>query len=342
MLVELFMNRSDQILKYIIETFVETAEPVSSKKLIEKYNLKFSSATIRNEMQNLENQSYLEKTHTSSGRVPSAKGYQYYVDNLREGVLNTDIKFQLQSMLDERLRSVQEILTKSCEVLSQMTNLTSVILGSNAKDELLASLHMVPLSNNSATVIFITNKGNVVNKTFFFDEKVSQSDFKNCIDIIAKRLINTKLVDLENKLKSLKPILQDYIVNGDLLYQSLLSTLSNLTNSRAIMYGKEHLLEQPEFSNNPNDVKNIVKLLDSPEFFKDISDDTLKNNGISIKIGNKNSRYENLSILSAKVDLPGAKDNIISLIGPVRMDYQSAISILKGLVNEIDAKYNKK
>lgn len=335
------MNRSDKILKLIVETFIETASPVGSKMLIEKYNLDISSATVRNEMQNLENEGFLEKTHTSSGRVPSSKGYQYYIDNLRDSSNDSNIKFQLQTMLDERLRSVQEILNKSCEVLSQMTNLASVILGNSISDESLASLQMVPLSDNSCTIIFVTTKGKVVNKTFFFDKNWNKDDMQKCVDLLSKRLIGTLISNLEEKLFTIKPLIQDYIVNGDLFYQSILSTLSSLTNSRVIMYGKDHLLDQPEFSSKPDDVKNIIKLLDSPQFFQDISDETLKQDGISIKIGNKNSKFEHLSILSSKVDLPGAKDNVISLIGPTRMDYQSAISALKNLVNELNLKYNK-
>lgn len=336
------MDRRDDVLRMIVETFIETASPVGSKSLIEKYNLNISSATIRNVMQELENEGYIEKPHTSGGRIPSTNGYQYYIDNLRKSNIDSDVKYKLQTMLDNRLKSVQEILSKSCEVLSQMTNMASIILGNSDMEESLASLQLVPISNNSSTVIFVTSKGKVVNKTFFFDESLRLSDLQKCVDILSKRLVGTKICEIKDKLDVIKPIIQDYLIDGDLMYQSLLSTLSSLTNSKVIIYGREKLLEQPEFNNDPNDIKTLIKLLESPDFFKDITDETLKSNGISVKIGNDQSQYKNISILSAKVDLPGARDNIISLIGPVRMDYSNAISILKGLINEIDIKYNKK
>lgn len=334
------LTRKDYVLKLIVEHFIKTAQPVGSKTLIDTYDLNLSSATIRNEMQELENEGYIEKPHTSGGRMPSTKGYQYYVNNLRDHVHDNDIQYQLQTILNERVKTVEDVLSKSCEVLSSMTNLASIVLGHDREEDTLVSLQLIPISNNSATVIFLTSKGKVVNKTFFFDEKVSLDDLKNCIDVLSKRLVNTSLKELPEKLELLKPLILDYIIDGDALYQTILKTLSNLATNRVILYGKDKLLDQPEFSEDPMLMKKLLELLDSPRFFNDLNLESL-DDGISIKIGNEESDFKDISIISAKVDLPGFEDNTISLIGPRRMDYDQAINAIKTLIDEINDKYYK-
>ena len=121
------LSRRDYILKLIVEYFIKHAIPVGSHTLIEEYNLDVSSATIRNEMFALEKEGYLEKTHTSSGRVPSSKGYRYYIDHLRNESVDSRIKNEIAQLLSERSLTVEQAITKSCEILSHMTNLASVM-----------------------------------------------------------------------------------------------------------------------------------------------------------------------------------------------------------------------
>lgn len=335
------LQRKDYILKLIVEHFIKTAQPVGSKTLIENYGLSFSSATIRNEMQALEEEEYLEKTHTSSGRIPSTKGYKYYVEHLREYEKHKDIEYQLQTILNERVKTVEDILSKSCEVLSSMTNLASVILGSDADEGNLVSLQILPISSNSATVIFVTSQGKVVNKTFFFDETTKLEDLQKCIDVLSNRLIGTPVKDLEEKLALLKPIILDYIIDGDILYQTILRTLNSLANNRVILYGKDHLLDQPEFADDPRLIKTLLEMLDSPEFFRNISKENYNDNEIYIKFGNDDTDFKDISIISAKLDIPGAENNVISVIGPKRMDYDQALNAIKTLIDEINEKYHR-
>src|SRR5574344_2485390 len=170
------MTRQDEILKLIVEHFIKTAEPVGSKTLQEVYKLEVSSATIRNEMNALEQDGYLEKTHTSSGRVPSEKGYQYYAEHIRETSVDEGAKNALANVLSEKSKSVEEVMKESCEILSHMTNLASVVLGPSVQQERLAKVQLIPLSKNSATAVFVTDQGYVENKTFIVDEKLHMED----------------------------------------------------------------------------------------------------------------------------------------------------------------------
>jgi heat-inducible transcriptional repressor len=334
------IDRTFYILKLVVEHFVKTAEPVGSQTLIDAYKLDISSATIRNEMQELENQGYLEKTHTSSGRVPSTKGYQYYIDNLRnKDKYDNEFKYQIANVLTERARTIEDVLTESCEILSHMTNLVSMVLGGSSTDECLANLQLVPISKNSATVIFVTDSGNVENKTFFFDEKLKLQDLKDCVEVLNKRLIGTKISELVERMKQLKPLLFDSLLDGDALYQTMLRSFIKLNDNRMIVFGKEKLLDQPEFTSNPESLKKLMDLLDSPQYFKDITTETKAKDGISVKIGNENSDLKDISVVSANLNLPGAEDKVISLVGPTRMNYDEAFAAIEVLLNELHKRF---
>ena len=120
------LTRSDTILKLIVEYFIKHAQPVGSQTLIEEYNLPYSSATIRNEMYALEKMGLIEKPHTSAGRVPSSKGYKYYCEHLRDKTVDESLKYSLQTILNQKMQSIEEIIKQSCEIISHMTNLVSV------------------------------------------------------------------------------------------------------------------------------------------------------------------------------------------------------------------------
>ena len=169
-------NRQIVIFKTIVDEFTRTAEPVGSKTLMALLDFPCSSATIRNEMAALEAEGLLEKTHTSSGRIPSSAGYRFYVENLMEKELDEGVKNSLQKVFKERHYSLDEIVKKSCDILSDMTNLTSVVLGPDSKCQRLQHVQLIPISERSAVAIFVTDHGHTENKTFQFDEKVSVED----------------------------------------------------------------------------------------------------------------------------------------------------------------------
>ena len=312
------LSRSDLILKYIVEYFVKTATPVGSNTLLENYDLPYSSATIRNEMAHLESLGYLEKTHTSSGRVPSSEGYRYYVKYLRDNNyhdVDEQIKNQLALILDKRSKSIEDVLKESCEILSHMTNLASVVLGPNADEEHLASIQVVPLSKNSATCLFVTDRGYVENKTFVFDENVSLNDLKKCIDMINERIKGTAISMLVDKMNAIKPLIQSMIHSNDALYRVFAEALIKFTNDRMALYGKENLLDQPEFNSD------IQKFKDSLQFH--IGKDE-EGNGL-----------DDVSFVTKKIDIGGGKGGTITLVGPTRMDYDKISNALEYLAEQL-------
>ena len=151
-------NRQKQLLKVIVETYVKSVKPVGSKSLCEKFNL--SSATIRNEMAILEDLGYIEKNHISSGRIPSEKGYRYYVENLMEPEkLNGSEMLKLQRVVKNQDLVLSDAITKCMEIISDLTNYASIVLGSSSMDNLLKQVSIIPIDENKVVALVCTNRG---------------------------------------------------------------------------------------------------------------------------------------------------------------------------------------
>lgn len=323
------LSRSDTILKYIVECFIKKAQPVGSQTLIEEYKLPFSSATIRNEMFALEKMGLIEKTHSSSGRVPSAQGYRYYCENLRDGAVNEELKNSIQSVLDQKVKSIEEVIKASCEILSHMTNLVTVVMGPNEREEKLASVQMVQISDNSITAVFVTDKGYVENKTFIVPENISAKEVVSCVSLLNDRLKGTLIVDLVEKTEALKPILNDYIVDHDLVYQALLETFMRFASDRLSLYGRDELFTHEEYKNDVEKLEKIFKLLNNQSLLKEVKKEISENEkGRVIRIGDFFDNPD-VSMVTAKIRLGDDEDSAIALLGPTRIDYDQALSALE-------------
>ena len=334
------LERKEEILKAIVEEFIRTAQPVGSETLLKKYQLKCSSATIRNAMAALEKEGYLEKTHVSSGRVPSSIGYQYYLEKLDNSSMMTtiDMEFQreFQRILNNKSKSVEDVLSQSCEILSEMTKMATVVLGPRANDEKLVSVQLLKLSNNSAMGIFITDSGYVEKKTFVIDDKNSGAyeTLKNAVSLLNDRLSGTPISELEDKARLLKPIaISLFGKEGDLVIQAFMETLLSFTKKRYQVYGQKNLLNMPEFSNDINSFLSAVETLEDPsKLEKNLSEND--NLGFC-NVGFTNENKGDFAIISKAVN---GKDQI-AVVGPKRMDYKRILSALEYVVYMLDKYY---
>ena len=321
------MTRREHILKLIVEHFIKTAQPVGSQTLLDEYGLDCSSATIRNEMNALEKEGYLEKTHTSSGRVPSSEGYRYYVEHLRDERVDNRFKFALANILERRTQSVEEIIEQSCQILSSMTNLASVVLGPKVSEEKLVSVQVIPLSATTATAVFVTDQGYVENKTFVLDQGTSVDDVQKAVALLNDRLKGTPIVDLVPKMEAMRPAVTDYVVGQDLLFQTLMEAFLRFAGDRLNLYGKDKLFEQPEFAADAQKLRKVLSLLDNPQALREALGEG-DGDGESVDFHIAGSEEE-VAIVSTKVNVPGGQSTSISLVGPTRMDYDSAVGMLR-------------
>lgn len=322
------LNRSDTILKYIVEYHTKHAQPVGSQTLIDEYKLPYSSATIRNEMFVLEKMGFIEKTHSSSGRVPSTKGYKYYCEHLRDKSVSEELKNSLQGILEGKIQSIEEVIKESCEILSHMTNLVSVVIGNDEKKEHLASIQLVKIGDHTLTAVFVTDTGYVENKTFIIPNNINANEIVECVTMLNDRLIGTPINELVEKVEALKPVISDYVVSHDIVYQALLETFMRFATDRLSLYGKEEILNNPEFKNNAEKLQNILKLLSSNEALKEVGD-KIDTDSANIKFGDELGNPD-VSVVSTKINIGDGKTSIC-LVGPKRMDYDAALSALEYL-----------
>lgn len=334
------LERKEEILKCIVEEFIQTAQPVGSETLLKKYNLNCSSATIRNAMVLLEKEGYIEKTHVSSGRVPSSKGYQYYLEKLDNSSLlpSVDIEFQreFQDILKNKSKSVEDVISQSCEVLSEMTKMATVVLGSRASNEKLVSLQLLKLSDTTAMGIFITDSGYVEKKTFVIDGKKPQAfeTLHNAVNLLNERLAGTPICELEEKAKLLKPIASSLFGRaGDLVMQAFLEALVNFAKKRYKVYGQKNLLSLPEFNNDKDGLLSAVETLEDPT---KIQRNLTESDDLGFcNVGFTNENKGDFAIISKNLN---GKDQI-AVVGPKRMDYKKVLSALEYVVYMLNKYY---
>src|SRR5699024_9377988 len=181
-------SRQILILQIIIDDFIHSAQPVGSRLLSKNDAVSFSSATIRNEMADLEELGYLEKTHISSGRVPSEKGYRFYVDNLLSPqILNVEDIEMVRSIFTEQIFELEKVVQKSAKILSELTQYTTITMGPKGKTSKLCRIQMIPINLQKAVVIIVTDTGIVKNKTINIPEGIRVSDVEKMIHILNER-----------------------------------------------------------------------------------------------------------------------------------------------------------
>lgn len=329
-------DRQLLILQVIIDDFIRSAQPVGSRTLAKTGLITFSSATIRNDMADLEDLGFIEKTHSSSGRVPSEKGYRYYVDHLiaPQRLTRSEVS-SIKSIFAERIFELEKVVQKSAQILSDLTNYTSIVLGPKVNENQLKKIQIVPINENTAVAIIVTNTGHIQNKTITFPETISPSEIEKMVNILNERLSGVPLIDLQDKIyKEVVNVLKVHIENYDTILKVMAGTLAVDKNEKMYFGGKTNMLSQPEF----HDVERIRALLSMIEE-KDELYELLKtkDTGISIKIGkeNENTAMENCSLITATYSLGEKQIGKIAVLGPTRMEYSRVISLLQYVTNDL-------
>ncbi len=323
--------RQEALLKLIIEDYIKTVTPVSSKALEEIMGC--SSATIRNEMATLEKEGLLEKTHISSGRIPSDKGYRYYVDYLMkpEELTGSDV-LKLQTIFKNNNLVLSDAISKSMEIVAELTNYTAVVLGSSSSDNKIVKVEVVPISEDKMLAIVITDKGHVENRTVFLDQSIDRAEVKKTVDLISKLIVGASLTEVPAVLEyEVKPAIASYTSQYEALYNAFYNAFSDFSSKVNVkVSGANNLLMEPEF----NDVDKIRKLLtkfDDQNLIRSIKTD---DENIKIYIGSENGVDDDISVIKTYYYKDG-EEGTIALIGPKRMEYGKAEALLNYIKNNI-------
>ncbi len=253
-------NRQEQYLAMIVESYIQNGEPVASSTFISEYNLDVSSATVRNEMNTLEKEGYLEKAHISSGRIPSTKGYQYYAQNLSDKE-DKNLQDHLQDIFAKRRVSIDSTLDEAAKAISDIAGLT-LVTSSSETDELLKSIQMTPLNDNAATIVLVTSTGRVESKLIETKENVALDDVRVAVRLFKERLIDAPLRELSPRVEALAPILAKSVKNAEAVLQAFVGKVFDFHNKiHSKVYGNSELVKHKGIERE--DLANLLDLMES-------------------------------------------------------------------------------
>lgn len=326
-------DRRQNILKIIVEDYIKTARPVGSGYVAKKLNC--SSATVRNEMMYLEEVGLLEKTHISSGRVPSEKGYRYYVDELMTPKdMTREDMLKLQTIFKNNTLVLSDAIKKSIEIVTEITNYTSVVLGNTSSINRLKKVEVIPLGDNKIITMIITDKGHVEHKMMIIPSNISSLEVKQTVDLINKLLIGTPIDEINSKLEfEVKPIIPRFVKEHEVLYDAFYNAFNEFsTRSSDVQFiGKNNFLKQPEFNN----IEKVKEILNNFEDIDKVSKMEEEDNGINIYIGNESELSPDVAVIKTKYNYNG-EEGTIAIIGPKRMEYDKVVGILNYIRDNID------
>lgn len=326
-------DRQKELLRIIVETYIETVKPVGSKSLVKK--LSCSSATIRNDMAHIEKLGLIEKEHTSSGRIPSEKGYKYYVDTLmRPKEITGDAILRLQTILNNKTLVVSDAIQKCMEIISEITNYTTVVLGKAAEDITLKQINIIPIDDRRVVAVVVTNTGHVENRQTKIPENISVKDIVKACELINKDLIGTKLSDITSILEfDIKPRIAQKIQQHEVIMNFFQEAFNDFTvaNSDTFFSGKTNILKQPEY-NEPDKIKNMVAKLENIELVKRIETD---DEGVNIYIGEETKFDDAVSVIKTSYKVNG-EEGTIAIIGPKRMEYDKVMTLMNYLKSYLE------
>ncbi len=325
-------ERKRRILQAIVQDYIETAEPVGSRTIAKKHIPELSSATIRNEMADLEEMGYLCQPHTSAGRIPSDLGYRVYVDNMLNKYRFTLSEMeQMQFALSRKIHEAKQMATELSSVLSHLTNYTAVTASRSGERTGIRSLQLMPMEDGKILTIVVTNEGDVKNKMFYGEDGIGTAVIVRLSEMLSRRLTGRladetimELARLKGESSGILTEILDYI--GECL----------TGESEVAVNGTINLLNHPEYS-DINKAKEILEFINDKENLNPLVMTPMGDSEIKVFIGHENplEQFKDCSVILCSYNLNGKKGSI-GLVGPTRMDYSKVISMLEYLKKEIE------
>lgn len=313
-------ERKRKILKVIISDYIRTAEPVGSKTLAERHALPFSSATIRNEMSELEAMGYLEKPHASAGRVPSPKGYRLYVDELMDLPEENSIEFLSAQVLRLRVRELDRLIEEAGKLISNLTNYVSVAITPPLSQISIRQFEIIPIDRMNFVVVVVTESGSVKNKMVRTVTEVSPEEVELLVYVLNQTLTGVQLSNITAErfdivcraagMSALIAPVAEYISE----------LIDELSNQKIFLEGANKLLRFPEYK----DLQKARTLLDYIEDDrKHLLPVNRKFDGVQFFIGPENGEnpLSEASTIYAKYNIGSIGQGAIGIVGPTRMDY---------------------
>ncbi|RMC24486.1 MULTISPECIES: heat-inducible transcriptional repressor HrcA [unclassified Lactobacillus] len=337
-------ERQELILKTIINDFTQTHDPVGSKTVMNQLPIKVSSATIRNEMALLEERGLIEKTHLSSGRVPSTDGYRYYLDNLVEPLqIPSSVYKKIINQFSQPFHQVNEIVQEAAKILSDLTNYTAFAEGPESSTLTITGFRIVPLFSCQIMAILVTSDGNVHNQVYQLPSNVNGDEVEKAVRMINDELVGKTLGDVS-------PTILSHVLNKkfnsshiDGLIELVEDVINEAASEQMYVDGQINLLNNTSL-NDVTSLRTLYDLIDHEDLISHwMSQGTITNNNhspIQVSLGSElsNDLLKDYSLLTAEYSVGSHGKGVIALLGPNNMPYSQIISLLEYFRNELAKK----
>ena len=325
-------ERKMRILKTLIDDYIQTAQPVGSRTISKKHELGLSSATIRNEMADLEEMGYITQPHTSAGRVPSDKGYRLYVDHLMQAhiLAMEDIK-QIKNAIELRMNEINTLIVRASDIISIITGYTSIALSPNLTKAVLKTIQIIPVDERKALIIVVTGGGTVKSQLIRFEEDIPGDALVKMTNYLQGKMNGLLIEKIKFPVTSevCQEIGFDESTAGCIL-NGLVSCLQGIEKSELIMNGTTNLLNHPEF-NDLIKAKEVFDLLNEQEIIKTVMNAAIEKHDLNVMIGKENQLepMHDCSLITATYSLGETDVGALGVIGPTRMSYARVVSAMK-------------
>ena len=325
-------ERKKRILWAIIQDFIATAEPVGSRTLARKYNLGVSPATVRNEMADLEEMGFLEQPHTSAGRVPSHHGYRYYVDHLMQPTeLAGSEKELVRVSFETKVKMISEVIQRTGQLLSQLSSYAAMVVSPCANRTRLRHIQLVSMGRGQAMLLVVLEPGIVQHRMMELPPDLTSADLETISQVVNAKISGSQMSEL--KLTIIREIYAELLRHKSLvaMIMDLIEDSSRSKEDRIYLGGIFNILNEPEF-NNVEKVKTLLGLLEQEELICGILSEQ-DQPGVNVRIGSENScdDIKDCSMISANYEIDGQRIGSVAVLGPTRMQYAKAISVVEYL-----------
>ncbi len=329
-------EREKLILRSIVQQFILTAAPVGSRNITKKFDVGVSPATVRNIMSELEDSGFINHPHTSAGRVPTDKGYRYYVDSLMEiSALNSTEKSIIEKGLDSKLLEKEQILKVASKLLSNITKQIACVTYPTLDKGILTKIQLVSLSSTRMLVVVSIQSGLIKTITLEFESEIEESSIPEVESILNERLsgltfqeirqtAKERLIDIEDVEK---PIMRLFVDSVDKIFTDVKS------EEKILITGATNIIQQPEFE-DPEKFQSVIELIEDKDIIIHILDKKKpeKSDNIIISIGteNEDEKLHEYSLITKEYSF-GETSGTVGIIGPKRMEYSKVVAIISYL-----------
>lgn len=325
-------ERKRNILKSIIDDYIQSAQPVGSRTIARKHELGLGSATIRNEMADLEELGFITQPHTSAGRIPSDKGYRFYVDNLMQiQSLAKKEMVIIREAMDEKIEEINQLIKRAGTIISHITGYTAFVMTPQLSRTVIKSVQLLCIDERRLLVVVVAG-GGIVHNRLINHEKTFDSNHIANLNQAFNMIISGKTID-QVSMPMVKELQKDINVPSEVIkpiFEAIEDCVRKIETADVYLDGITNILNYPEF-NDLIKAREVLDLLKEKDIINQLVFEASKKHQLDFKIGSENEidEMKDLSIITTVYGREGKDIGTIGVIGPTRMTYGKVVSSIK-------------